>query len=385
MKTLIAGILLLCASLATADEKMTAAVNEFGFALFNKVPDSKNRLISPLSLYTAFSMTVPGANGQTRAEIAQVLDCGSNEELGANIGTVLKSLDKSGKSLSLVNAAWLQKNFKINPAFTQSLAKFWKTAFYPADFIKSFEKYRKEINGFTEKKSAGMIKNLLPKGALNEQTRLVLLNALYFKEKWDIKFDAKNSYKAEFTGIKNKESVTFMQNKGDYGYFECDEYSAVELPYKDKAFSMLVLMPTDPNHFSSLLDNLNGKLAARLRSETNIRPVEIHLPRFAFKADYELVQPLTELGIKDAFGMQADFSGIEPTRQLFISKVFHGTGIEVDESGTTSAAATAVVISRKSLPPPSVVFKADRPFCFLIRHNETGLLLFIGEVKQVKI
>jgi len=376
---------LICASLITADEKLTEAVNEFGFALFKKVPEGKNRLISPLSLYTAFSMTVPGANGDTRAEIARVLNCGTNEELGENMRYLFKDLDKNGKSLSLVNAAWIQKKFKINPAFTQSLAKFWQTAFYPADFIKSFEKYRKEINGFTEKKTSGMIKNLLPKGALNDQTRLVLLNALYFKEKWDIKFDVKNSYKAEFEGVNGKEKVTFMQNKGDYGYFETDEFSAVELPYKDKSFSMIVLLPTDPKHFSFLLDELTGKLAGRLKSETGIRPVEIHLPRFAFKADYELVKPLTELGIKDAFGMQADFSGIEPSKQLFISKVFHGTGIEVDESGTTAAAATAVVISRKSLPPPPVVFKADRPFCFLIRHNETGVILFIGEVKQIKI
>lgn len=384
MKTLIAGILLICASLVTADDKLTEAVNEFGFALFKKVPEGKNRLISPLSLYTAFSMTVPGANGETRVEIAQVLNCGTNEELGENMSSLLKNLDKNGKSLSLVNAAWVQKNFRISKAFTKQLSRFWQTAFYPANFIRAFEKYRKEINGFTEKKTSGMIKNLLPKGALNNQTRLVLLNALYFKEKWDIKFDVKNSYKAEFYGFKGKEKTTFMQNKGDYGYFETDEFSVVELPYKDKAFSMLVLLPTAPKHFSFLVDELTCKLAGRLKSETEIRPVEIHLPRFAFKAYYELVKPLKELGIKDAFGMRADFSGIEPTKQLFISKVFHGTGIEVDESGTTAAAATAVVISRKSLPPPPVVFKADRPFCFLIRHNETGAILFIGEVKQIK-
>lgn len=383
MKKLIAGLILVSAVIVSASETMTAAVNDFGLSLFKKVPEANNRLISPVSLYTAFSMTVPGAKGNTRDELAKALSCGTDQELGESVNSALTSLKSDSGSLSLVNAAWLQKNFKVNADFSAILENFWKSAFYPADFIKNFNKARKEINLFTEKNTDGKIKNLLSKGALDNKTRLVLLNALYFKAKWATEFDKKSSYKGKFRFGKKFKSTNFMFMKSDFDYYETEQFSALEIPYHDKVYSMIILLPTDAKGLPALIKSLNSKLFTDLKENTNTRKVEVHLPSFAFKTSYELKKPLVALGIKDAFSLKADFSGIEPSKMLLISKVFHGAGIEVDESGTTAAAATAVVVSRKTLAVAPLIFKANRPFCFFIRHNETGLLLFAGEVKKL--
>ena len=231
-----------------------------------------------------------------------------------------------------------------------------------------------------EDKTAGKIKDLLHDGDLTPLTRLVLTNAIYFKGDWAAKFKAKDTVTAPFylrSGLST--AARLMHQTGRFAYAAADGVQILELPYAGGEVSMVVLLPDGGlDEFEAGLSA--GRLAGWLGSLEQ-RQVSVYLPSFKITARYGLKPLLSAMGMPDAFSMAADFSGLNGAKNLYITDVIHQAFVAVDEEGSEAAAATAVVIGLKSMPPSErVVFRADRPFVFLLRHKPTGTTLFMGRV-----
>ena len=259
--------------------------------------------------------------------------------------------------------------------------KHYDGGFNTVDFAGATEASRLTINSWVEQKTANKIKDLLAQGSLTELTRLVLTNAIYFKGDWAVKFKPDLTKPMPFhVSVEKTVNVPMMRQNGDFLFAENDDVKVLELPYVGKELSMVLLLP------KTNMNDLNAKLdAARLAEWTGQvreREVDIYLPKFKFETQYELKELLSDMGMVDAFALPpADFSGMSGQKDLYITKVIHKAIIEVNEEGSEAAAATAVVMGVKAvLHKP--VFKADQPFLFLIRHNDTGAILFMGRVNN---
>jgi len=215
-------------------------------------------------------------------------------------------------------------------------------------------------------------------------TRMVLANAIYFKGTWLKQFE-KTGTSNQLFHISSARQVQapLMHHTDEVRYMEEDGFQAVELPYTGSELSMMVLLPRQVDGCASLEAHLTPALLSLSLGQMRKQKVEIFLPRFKLESKFELQQTLAKMGMPDAFGTRADFSGIDGTRNLFISAVFHKAWGEVNEEGTEAAAATAVTIKRSALikePAPPPVFRADHPFVFLIRDTRSGSILFLGRL-----
>ena len=213
-------------------------------------------------------------------------------------------------------------------------------------------------------------------------TRLVLTNAIYFKGDWAVKFKEENTEPADFHVNEDKiVDVQMMYQKGDFGYSENDNMQLLQLPYKGQELSMLIILPESIAALSSVESRFGSDTIRSWLSQMREREVDVYLPKFKMTCGtLELNKILSEMGMKDAFSDAADFSGMTGGRDLFISNVMHKAFVEVNEEGTEAAAATGVGMKLLSLPAPPPVFRADRPFIFMILDNNTQCILFIGRV-----
>ncbi|MBD3366842.1 MAG: serpin family protein, partial [Candidatus Eisenbacteria bacterium] len=256
--------------------------------------------------------------------------------------------------------------------------------FNTVDFVRDTEKARTRINGWVEDETNDRIENLIPRGALDSSTVLVLVNAIYFKGDWKQKFDEEATREAPFMSPGEATTVDMMHRVDDYGYLADDAAQVLELPYQGGDLAMTVILPTDESDgaLAALESSLTPELLADWFAGLSERKVDVSLPRFTIHwGTEELGDDLRALGIVEAFKPgTADFSGIAGNRELFISKVLHKAFVDVNEEGSEAAAATAVGIARTSIPEPPPVFRADRPFLFLIRDRGTGAILFMGRL-----
>jgi len=378
----------------------TAAVvagnSEFALELYAKLngdPNAKkaggNLFFSPYSISTALAMTWAGARGETEKQMTEVLRFSlSQERLHQAFGTLEKQLNAGGKKcgyeLSVANALWGQKGYGFLKEFLTLTRKNYGAGLKEVDFIDPAvrEKARKKINRWVEKKTNKKIKDLIQPGVLNQLTRLVLTNAIYFKGDWAIEFDKKDTRDAPFKVSADKEVIVPMMHlKDKFKYAETNDLQILELPYKNKDLSMIVLLPKKADGLEELeksltLKKLNIWLGALRKQE-----VIVYLPKFKMAfGPLELKDILKSMGMKDAFSMAADFSGMDGTKMLFISNVLHKAFVAVDEKGTEAAAATAMVVTLKAETMAPTVFRADHPFVFMIKDNRSGSILFMGRV-----
>jgi len=374
------------------DVKAAVAGNsKFAFELYAKFKDDPrvkkdggNLFFSPYSISTALAMTYAGARGRTEKQMADVLHFSlPQERLHHAFGKLEKQLNAGGKKggyqLSVANALWGQKGEPFLKEFLDLTKKYYGAGPREVDFVRQTEKARKTINAWVEKQTKDKIKELIKKGILGRDTVLVLTNAIYFKGDWAIQFDKKDTTDAPFMiSPDEKVTVPMMYLKESFKYWADGQLQILELPYKGKHLSMIVLLPRKTDGLAELersltLTNLN-KWLEKLRKQQ----VLVYLPRFKMTwGVFELKDILIEMGMPAAF-FGADFSGINGKEDLFISNVLHKAFVAVDEKGTEAAAATAVVLGRGG---PSVpVFRADHPFVFMIRDNRSGSILFMGRV-----
>ena len=233
-----------------------------------------------------------------------------------------------------------------------------------------------------EKKTNDKIKNLISKGVLDSMTRLVLTNAIYFNGNWARQFKENRTKDTPFTLTDGQKiDVATMNQKAEFGYLETDTFQALELPYVNEELSMVILLPKQFDALDEFEKTLTPENLTQWLPKIHKREVVVFVPKFKMTSQFSLASVLKSMGMQDAFSSNADFSGINGKRDLFISAVIHKAYVEVNEEGTEAAAATGVVMRLTSIgPAPIPVFRADHPFLFLIRDNLTGSILFIGRV-----
>jgi len=344
--------------------------------------EQHNLLFSPYSLSVVLAMTYAGARGETEQQMAEVLHLLSKEQVHAACNALDQALASRGENedvtLVFANALWPQKGYPFLDSFVDLLAENYGAGLRPLDFVQA-EAARQQINQWASDQTEAKIQNLLPEGAVDGETALVLTNAVYFNALWLHAFPQENTYKGGFKLLDGRQvGAPMMSQTASLGYAQLDGVQAVELPYAGQELSMVVLVP-DAGTFESYASNLGAGDLSTVLGALEPAQVRLDMPKFSFDSGFQLKQALTKLGMTEAFGMKADFSGMDGSQELFIDDVYHKAYIVVDEAGTEAAAASAVVMRRKGPSVPQEVI-VDRPFVYLIRDVETGTVLFLGHV-----
>jgi serpin B len=397
MKRAIALLLpLSCAVVVAAPEKsaMTSLVagnNRFALDMYQRLSEQEGNLfLSPYSISTALTLTSAGARGKTADEMAAVLHLLPQAEPHAAAEALRQALNadsaKKGVQLSTANALWPAKDFTVRPEFLALARKDYGAEVTNLDFAGDSEGARQTINHWVEKETQEKIKDLIARGILNGQTRLVLTNAIYFKGLWDEPFKKDVTKEETFRAANgNTPKVPMMNRTGQYGYAETEDLQALSLLYSGKELELVVLLPKHDD-LKSLEKKLSADMVSGVLSKISREKVIVSLPRFKTTAQFELSDMLKGMGMPLAFGPDADFSGLTLSRErLAISKVIHKAFVDVNEEGTEAAAATAVIVTRAAAiinPKPPPVFRADHPFIHLIRDTRTGSILFLGRVND---
>lgn len=369
----------------------------FAYDLFHTLSSDKqyaeqNIFFSPYSISTALALTCEGAKGTTAEEIRSVFyfpaDDAVRQEGYASLIAGLNRPD-AAFTLKTANALWAEETYPFLPAYIETAQEYYAAEVRNMDFITAPEESRLTINGWVADQTEDRIRDLIPAGAITPLTRLVITNAVYFKGTWVLQFDENKTRPALFrTGQGESVTVDMMQRTDEdaiYNYTETDNLQILRMPYEHesgKALSMLVLLPKDGDITTAEAALGTTDLADAVAS-MEATQVEVFFPKFTLETTYYLPDTLAAMGMQTAFGDEADFSGMDNTRFLFITDVIHKAFVEVNEEGTEAAAATAVIVGRAvSVESPVPVFRADHPFIFLIEDDETGMLLFMGRISD---
>jgi serine protease inhibitor len=373
---------------AAADRKAAVAGdNAFAGALYGQLgKQSGNLFFSPESISTALAMAYAGARGETASEMAKTLHFTlPPEKLHPAMGALLRELNapQEGYQLSVANALWAQHGYTFLDDFLKLLKNDYGAGLNQVDFKGSSETVRSTINQWVEQKTQDKIKDLLQPGSLRPDTRLVLTNAIYFKGNWQTQFDKAQTRDEDFHVSEGQTKTSpLMHREGGFNYFKGPSFQILEIPYKGKDLSMLVLLPDEIGGLASLEQALTNT-QQWLRQLAPVSKVIVTIPKFKMTQQFELGATLGAMGMPAAFSGSANFSGMTGTRDFAISQVIHKAFVDVNEEGTEAAAATAVTMRALAIrvpdqPPP--VFRADHPFVFLIRDNRTESIFFMGRV-----
>lgn len=349
-----------------------------------------NLFLSPHSISSALAMTYAGARENTAAEMEKALHF-----TGGQAGTPpafaalqerLAEIEKKGHiQLAVANSLWPQQDYPFLPEYLDGVKAAYGSVIAPQDFKSDTEGARRTINRWVEEKTRDKIKDLIQPGNLDPLTRLVLVNAIYFKGSWAGPFDpAQTEEGAFFVSPAAEVRVPLMAKTQRFPYAEFEDVQVAKLPYAGGELSMLVVLPREKDGLAALEARLAPERLAEWRAGLAEREVRIFLPKFKLTwGAVKLNGALKALGMADAFSdTQADFSGMDgQLHWLYIGAVLHKAFVEVNEEGTEAAAATAVVMRMKAMRPATPPeFRADHPFLFLIQEEETGAILFMGRV-----
>lgn len=379
------------AAKAAQTQRVVDGNTGFALDLYQQLKSSRGNLFfSPYSISSALAMTYDGVRGNTEKQMAQALHFpGDHQELNGAFGALQSQLNAAGKKaeiqINIANALWAQKGHPFLPPFLNTAKGEYQANVNQADFMAAAESARNEINQWVAQQTREKIHDLLPPGSIDGATRLVLANAVYFKGLWATPFEKAGTSQQVFhvTGT-HQVGAPLMHHFARVGYFEDQQMQAIEMPYKEDELSMVVLLPREIEGGASLETRLSPGLLSSCLKGMRKQNVEIFLPRFKLESTFGLAGALAKMGMRDAFGQNADFSGMDGTRNLCISAIYHKAWGEVNEEGTEAAAATGVLVAISAAvtkpPPPPPVFRADHPFLFLIRHTRSGSVLFLGRL-----
>lgn len=360
------------------------ADQQFAFDLFKEVDalsDEDNLMISALSASYALGMTLNGANGDTKEAFRQVLHFGelTDQEVNESYMDLMSQLATLDDEVvfTIANSIWYKMGYTILPDFISANQDYFDAVVEELDF--SDPGAVDIINGWIEEKTNDKIRDMLD--YIPGDAVMYLVNAIYFNATWKYQFDPEETYKGDFSleggGL---HQCDLMQVEGAFSYTSQEKFSAVELPYGDSAFSMVVLLPQPGVSTSELVETMTAENWNSWSASFYPTNILINLPKFKYGFKSLLNDPLINLGLGIAFSGSADFSNITTMADLFISRVIHQTFIDVQEEGTEAAAATIVEMRETSSPGGPLQFVADRPFLYLIKENSTGAILFMGKV-----
>jgi serpin B len=366
--------------------------NAFALGMYQSLRGADGNLVySPFSISLALAMTYAGARADTASQMAETLHYSLPQErlhpafnqldLALTGQNQTRVEDQQPMHLNIINAVWAEQTYPFLQEFLDLIALNYGVGIHLADFINSYEAVRKEINSWVSDQTKNKIRDLVPQGALTQNTRMVLVNAIYFKADWLDQFDKDSTSDAPFYLLDGSQvQVKTMSQDMFVPYTRGDDYQAIELPYAGETAAMDILLP-DEGRFSQFEASLDYAKLGEMFNGFQNSSVMLSLPKFSFTTDFDLSAQLTGLGMTDAFDPErADFTGMTSQRELFISNVLHKAFVAVDEDGTEAAAATAVIVGVTSAPLSEITLKVDRPFIFFIRDLQSGQILFMGRV-----
>ncbi|XP_067387435.1 serpin B10-like [Emydura macquarii macquarii] len=411
-------------------EALSVVNTGFALDLFKhecRIQTNKNILFSPWSISTTMATVYLGAKGNTADQMAEVLHFNKVGRVGvattsikprraySKMEELLSSPCVSVKKANLENSSNIHEGFQalgfeinqpsknyllksvyqlygeesshFNKEYLQSIKKYYRTEPQAVDFMGAAEEVRRKINSTVERQTEGKIQDLLPVNSVDSLTKLVLVNALYFKGNWAKKFKDEFTKEQPFRMNKNTtKPVKMMYQRGKFNwtYIRTVHTHVVELPYVSNDLSMLILLPDDISDDTTGLTMLERdltyeKLSQWTSSEMMEKTeVDVYLPRIKMEESYDLRSTLSSMGMRDAFSPdRADFRGMSEKNDLVLNHVFHKCFVEINEEGTEATAATAASMTSRSLLS-AIQFAADHPFLFFIRHNKTKTILFLG-------
>uniref|UniRef100_A0A914WHB6 Serpin domain-containing protein n=1 Tax=Plectus sambesii TaxID=2011161 RepID=A0A914WHB6_9BILA len=341
--------------------------------------------LSPVSISVALAMTYAGAAGNTKLQMNQAMFNGakSDKEVHASFRKLVNKLSeaKNGYEMTTANKMYAQKGLAIQRNFMDKMSKHYRNSVHAVDFKNEAESARKEINGWVAKTTKQRIKDLLAPGVLNSDTRLVLVNAIYFKGDWAEQFEKSNTMQATFYAVYNNElRVDMMHLTKSFKYSDQPDCQVLGMYYKGYKLAMYVFLPKKRDGLAELESSLTGERMLQLIEGDRRTEVEVHLPKFKVVMSFGLGETLSSMGMSDLFDYnKADLSNITGDKSLHVSAVIHKAFVEVNEEGSEAAAATAVMYSARCAGGPWAPlpkFIADHPFLFAISDGKS--LFFLG-------
>ncbi len=379
--------------LAQDSNLISENANKLALIFYKNITKSfqSNFVFSPISISTAVAQIYIGSEGQTKREISDVFyfndDVQLFKESFNNYSNKLFEYDDSlSINLSNANSIWIDKNINLKNDYMVDLSYYFNSEVFELDFENKTESVKK-ANSWVTDNTNGKIEKVLSVNDLTKNTSLLILNAIYFKDRWKFEFK-KESTKDDDFFLLNGESTTtkMMNNTSNYGYSANENYESLLLPYNTENFSMLVLLPREIDGLTDLEINIDDINIKDLLTNIIIRKIHLSLPKFKFQFSFDdLKDILSDLGMSNAFDRgYANFKKIydEENKNLYIEDVKHKAFIEVNEEGTEAAAVTAIIggISTTSIKQQPLKVKIDHPFLFFIVEKNTKSILFIGRV-----
>ncbi len=365
--------------------------NAFALEIYNALrSENGNLILSPYSISLALAMTYAGARGETESQMSQALHFAPQNELHSSFNALDLALkkapinldkDQEPMQLNIANAVWAEQTFTFLPDFLDTIAVNYGAGVSLANFRNEPNQERITINHWVSGQTEDKINDLLPDGSISTDTRMVLVNAIYFKADWLDQFDANHTGDFPFNLLEGTQVDVPMMGQGmTVPYMQGNGFAAVELPYAGDTAAMDIIVP-DAGRFEEVESELTGDVFNKIIGQMKPTSLMLNLPKFKFESHFSLSNALGQLGMVNAFDSDlADFSGMTGNQDLYIGNVIHKALVAVDEEGTEAAAATAVIMEGVTAIRYDVSLLIDRPFIFVIQDKVNGQVLFIGRV-----
>jgi serpin B len=359
--------------------------NSFAFDIFREVlentDETKNIIISPLSISYALSMTINGADGATRDAMLEALRVSgiTIDEINNSYKDLTEALMNVDKRviMSIANSVWTEDDFTVKQAFIDALTDYYDAE--SQEFDINDNTVPEKVNTWIEDKTNGLIKDMISE--LPDNTVMLLINAIYFKGKWKFEFDKDETRDGPFylsSGL--LPDVPTMTQKGDFKVYSGDGFTLGEFPYGQGNFVIDILLPDAHDGLNAFLPSVTDVAFSQWISQLTKKEVNVFLPRFKYEFKKSLKDILSDMGMSVAFTDGADFTNIAEFPPLALTDVLHQAFIETNEEGTEAAAATVVIIGTTSAGPNEIEFRADHPFIYIIRETTTNSIIFMGQV-----
>lgn len=372
-------------------DTLSTANNHLAFDVYRYLQqeDDKNSFASSYSVYNMLGMLSAGAEGKTKEQMleAMYLPIENSHDIHRQFNALDMQFARTSGSfeVAIANALWVQKGVEVKEPFLDTLAQNYGASTYLLDFEKNSAGARESINKWTSEKTGGKIEELITENSFNANTKVVLTNAIHLKAKWKNSFAQQNTLYRNFTKVDdNTIQVPTMHQKAIFRHKEINGTNLLCMHYIDSEYRLLSIMPEEGKfeEFEESLDLLAFRtmITDTKTGEVNLKEkmIDLYYPKYEFENTINLVEPLKLNGMTDAFGENADFSSITNDATLNISRIIQKTFFKVDEEGTEAATTAATTLGTTSLP--EMTLKFDRPFLFVLCHEPTKTILFLGRV-----
>lgn len=381
--------LLLAGALAASDD-IAPGMHRFAAAAYRQlVQNNSNLVLSPFSISMALSMLLDGARGPTADGMAATLGQlhpgpAYHAALASLAAQLAKQANLDGNQLAIANGLWVQPGFPLQSEFQQTLRAIYDAPLTALDFQANADQARRAINAWTAQRTNGKIPELFAPGSPNADTRLVLTSAIYFYGKWAAAFDPIETRTEPFQLAGGRTvDAPFMHQKADFLYAETPSAQILQMPYQGTPLAFDIVLPKTNDGLEDLERSIEPATLAAWFAALTSRKVETAIPKFRAESRFSLRDMLSRMGMADAFTTNADFSGIDGSRDLFAGDVVHKAFVDVSEQGTQAAAATGIAVRiRAQRPRQATIFRADHPFVYFIRDTASGAILFEGRLVQ---